>query len=112
MSRTSPQELDLHGLNVEQALTRFSQAYRSVPTNAREPRLIVIHGWNPSDFKHSIASALHRLLKRRAIQFEYPFEGNRGRTCVRVGPPLQPEPTKQAPRGISSRKPRSLRGGL
>lgn len=112
MSQVQPKEVDLHGLNIEQALARFSEAYNRAAKLGGRPRLIVIHGWNASDFRHSIAAALHRLLKRRAIQFEYPFEGNRGRTCVSVGPLMGDTPPKAIPKGISSKKLRSLRGGL
>jgi hypothetical protein len=108
----APHTIDLHGLHIERALARFTHVYNNTPASGRNTRLIVIHGWNASDFKHSIAAALHRLFKHRAIEFEYPFEGNRGRTCVRVGPPIAVTPVKTPPKGISSKKPRSLRGGL
>jgi hypothetical protein len=112
MSRSQPKEVDLHGLNIEKALTRFSEVYNQAALVGSRPRLVVIHGWNASDFRHSIASALHRLLKQRAIEFEYPFEGNRGRTCVHVRSATDAKKAKARPKGISSKEPRSLRGGL
>lgn len=104
-------EIDLHGLHVEQALARFREAYHAASAAARGTRLIVIHGWNPSDFKHSIAAAVHRLLKHRAIAFEYPHEGNRGRTLVHTGPPIaETRHARAAPK--PSGKHRPLRGGI
>lgn len=107
----APRTIDLHGLHVDQALARFAEAYAHAASTARGARLIVIHGWNASDFKHSIAAAIHRLLKHRGVEFEYPHEGNRGRTLVHTGPPVStPRVTRVAPK--PDLKPRSLRGGL
>ncbi|MBL8746500.1 MAG: Smr/MutS family protein [Phycisphaerae bacterium] len=111
MPRSDPDEIDLHGLHVEQALARFAQAYAATAATRKGARLIVIHGWNASEFRGSIAAALHRLLKNRAIEFEYPFEGNRGRTTVRTGPPLNTTHSKPTA-SRTPRTPRSLRGGL
>lgn len=114
MPRAKPHEIDLHGLNIAQALARFTAAYNDAAASARGTRLVVIHGWNPSDFRHSIAAALHRLLKNRVIDYEYPYEGNNGRTLVHTGALLNEHRRAVAsPKNIRpSKQSGPLRGGI
>lgn len=111
-----PPELDLHGHTVDQAIARFTTTYNTARAAGRSARLVVIHGWNESAFKGSIADTLHRMLRKRGIRFDHPIEGNPGRTSVRIGAAL-PAPAGHAPvtgkqRHARSAAPRKLSGGL
>lgn len=116
LSMPRPPELDLHGHTVDQALARFATTYNAACAAGRSKRLVVIHGWNESAFKGSIADTLHRMLHRRGIRFDHPIEGNPGRTSVRIGAAM-PQPAghvSSAPkqRRTKGQPPRKLSGGL
>ncbi len=110
-----PPELDLHGHTVEQALAHFTRAYNAARASGHGTRLVVIHGWNESAFKGSIADMLHRMLRKRGLKFDHPYQGNIGRTAVRIGAEI-PVPGAQAAaklrRGVKPSPKRKLSGGL
>lgn len=116
MPRARIPEVDLHGYTVAQAMDAFTRAYNSARAGGRETRLIVIHGWNAGELRGSIAATLHKLLNREGLKFEHPFEGNIGRTAVRLGAAL-PDRTERAPIKVKPERPRGdskrkLSGGL
>lgn len=110
-----PPELDLHGHTVERALARFTGAYNETRAAGHSGRLIVVHGWNESAWQGSIADMLHKLLRKRGLKFEHPYQGNIGRTAVRIGAEIHTPGARPAPKAKRSAKPahpRKLTGGL
>lgn len=109
-----PPELDLHGHTVDSALARFTALYNETRLAGQHSRLVVIHGWNASAWQGSIADMLHRLLKRRGVTFEHPYQGNIGRTAVRIGAAMPGAAARSTPALKRSAKgaPRKLSGGL